>query len=78
MGSIPGLGKILLAAEQISPCATPTEPSHLGAVLHNKGGAHALKPRVALVATRESPCALTKTQCSQKTEESCGATTVWL
>ena len=37
-GSIPGPGKILHAAEQLSPRATLLKPEHLEPVFHNKRG----------------------------------------
>ena len=67
-GSSPGLGRFPHAAEQLSPCATTTEPVHLEPVLHNKRGrdterpAHCDEERPPLAATRESPRTETKTQ----------------
>ena len=71
-GFKPWSGKIPHAAEQLSPCATTTEPARLEPVLHNKRShcnekpAHHNEGQPPLTATRESPHAAMKTQCSQK------------
>ena len=68
----PWSGKIPHATEQLSPCATTTEPVRLELVLHNKRGRDSERPAhrdeewPPLAATRESPCTETKTQQSQK------------
>ena len=72
MGSSPGLGRFPHAAEQLSPCATTTEPARLEPVLCNKRGhdserlTHHDEEWPPLAATRESPRTETKTQHSQK------------
>ena len=70
-GSIPGQGtKIPHAAEQLRCHTSATEPASLEPMLHNRGSHGTKKPscgRVALLtATRESPRAAKKAQCSQK------------
>ena len=72
MGSSPGLGRFPHAVEQLSPCATTTEPARLEPVLRNKRGhdserlAHRDEEWLPLAATRETPRTETKTQHSQK------------
>ena len=67
-GFVPWSGKIPHAAEQLSPCATTTEPAHLDPVLRNKRGHDSERPShhdeewSPLAATRESPRAETRTQ----------------
>ena len=71
-GFEPWSGKIPHATEQLSPCATTTEPAHLKPVLRNKRGHDSERPVhrdeewPPLAATRESPRTETKTQHSQK------------
>ena len=76
-GFDPWSGKIPHAAEQLSPCATTTEPAateptYLQLVLRNKRSHHNEKPahhneeQPPLAATRESLRAVTKTHLSQK------------
>ena len=71
-GFEPWSGKIPHAVEQLSPCATITEPARLEPVLRNKRGrdserpAHRDEERPPLASTRESPRTETKTQHSQK------------
>ena len=43
-GSSPRSGKIPHAAEQLSPCATTTEPARLEPVLRNKRGRDGERP----------------------------------
>ena len=70
-GFEPWSGKIPHAVEQLSPCATTTEPACLEPVLRNKRGCDSERPARCdeewppLVATRESPRTETKTQHSQ-------------
>ena len=68
----PWSGKIPHAAEQLSPWATTTEPTHLEPVLRNKRGHDSERPVhrdeewPPLAATGESPRTETKTRHSQK------------
>ena len=69
MGSI--LGKISYTMEQLSPCATTTEPPGLEPVLrkrchHNGKSMHHNEEQPSLAPARESPHAAMETQCSQK------------
>ena len=70
-GFEPWSGKIPHAAEQLSPCATTTEPARLELVLRNKRGRDSERPAhrdeewPPLAATRESLHAATKTQRSK-------------
>ena len=70
-GFEPWSGKIPHAAEQLSLCATTTEPARLEPVLHSKRDrdgerpAHCDEEWPPLAATRESPRTETKTQHSQ-------------
>ena len=71
-GLEPWSGKIPHAAEQLSPCATTTEPAFLEPVLRNKRShcngkpTHHNEEEPLLAATRGSLRAATKTQRSQK------------
>ena len=71
-GFEPWSGKIPHAAKQQAPWATTIEPARLELVLRNKRGRNSKRPAHCneewplLAATRESPCAETKTQHSQK------------
>ena len=71
-GSSPGPWKIPHAAEQVSPCATTTEPACLEPMLCNGRGrdserpAHRNEEWPPLAATGESPHTETKTIHSQK------------
>ena len=71
-GFEPWSGRIPHAAEQLSPCATTTEPARLEPVLHNGRGRDSERPAhrdeewPPLAATGESPRTETKTQHSQK------------
>ena len=71
-GFEPWSGGIPHAAEQLSPCATTTEPARLEPVLRNKRSrdgerpAHRDEEWAPLAATRESPRTETKTQHSHK------------
>ena len=71
-GIEPWSGKIPHAAEQLSPCATTTEPARLEPVLRNKRGCDTERPAhrdeewPPLATTRESPRTEMKTQHSQK------------
>ena len=71
-GFKPWSGKISHAAEQLSPCATTTEPARLKPVLCNKRGCNSERPAhrdeewPPPATTRESPRTETKTQHSQK------------
>ena len=71
-GFEPRSGKIPHAAEQLSPCATTTEPARLEPVLRNKRGRDSERPAhrdegwSPLATTRESPRTETKTQHSHK------------
>ena len=71
-GVKPWSGKIPHAAEQLSPCATTTEPARLEPVLRNKRGrdgerlAHRDEEWPPLAATGESPRTETRTQHSHK------------
>ena len=59
-------------AEQLSPCATTTEPARLEPVLHNKRGLDSERPAQRseewplLATARESPHTETKTQHGHK------------
>ena len=64
--------KIPRAAGQLSPCITTTEATRLKPVLHNNRShcsekpVHSNEEQHPLISARESSCAATKTQCSQK------------
>ena len=55
MGSSPGKGKIPHATEQLSPCDTTTEPTHLEPVPHNKRGCDSERPHTAMKSGPHSP-----------------------
>ena len=71
-GFEPWSGKIPHAAEQLSPCATATEPAHLEPVPRNKRGPHSERPAhrdeewPPLASTGESPRTETMTQHNHK------------
>ena len=71
-GFEPWSGKILHAAEPLSPCATTTEPARLEPVLRNGRGRDSERPAhrdeewPPLAATGESPRTEMKTQHSHK------------
>ena len=72
MGSSPGLGRSHIAAEQLGPWATITEPARLEPVLHNRRSRDSERPAhrdeewTLLAATGERPRTKTKTQHNHK------------